>query len=124
MKNQYGPPAASIAVHYQRGLFLPESATGQAGHEKQAAEQKVDHLFRTLLRRWNEQGRNVNHNPCSTYAPTLFAREPEAKAANLKAPAFANAMTRLFAANKIRVDTSGPASRKRSLIVEVDSAQT
>ena len=107
-------------MRYQRGLFLPESATGQVGHEKQAAEQKVDHLFIILLRRSNEQGRNVSHKPCPTYAPAQFAREPEAKAAKLKPPAFADAMARLFAANKIRVDTVGPPSRPRSLLLEVD----
>jgi hypothetical protein len=78
----------------------------------------------TLLRRSNEQGRNVSHKHCSTYAPTQFAGEPEAKNAKLKAPAFADAMARLFAANKISVDEVGPPSRRRSMIVEVTATHT
>jgi hypothetical protein len=51
------------------------------------------------------------------YAPTVFAKEQEARAAGLKKKDFESAMSRLFDANKIHVESSGPPSRRSSRLV-------
>jgi hypothetical protein len=56
-----------------------------------------------------------------TYAPTQFANAPEAKAAKVKAKAFAEAMERLLAANKIKIIREGSPARYRDRIAEVET---
>ena len=68
--------------------------------QRLADEQDVDHLFLKLLRRLADQGRNVSDKVSSSYAPSVFASEPEAKAAKASKKAFAEAMARLFAARE------------------------
>jgi hypothetical protein len=92
-KNQYGPAVASTFVRYQNGLFLPVDGV----HTMDAAERanKADRVFIQLLLRWTEQGRKVSANPNpSNYAPTNFARQPEAE--GLTAKDLTAAMERLL----------------------------
>jgi RecA-family ATPase len=92
-KNQYGPPVASSFVRWQNGLFLPIEGAHTLGAAERA--NKADQVFIALLLRWTEQGRKVsaNANP-SNYAPTNFAKQPEAE--GLTAKDLAAAMERLF----------------------------
>jgi RecA-family ATPase len=109
-KNQYGPRSDTIALRYQRGLFLPEG--GIANLDKLARETRADELFLDLLRRFAGQGRNVSHKPTApNYAPTAFAKEDDAKKPRLKKADLEAAMSRLFNANKIHNETYGKASR-------------
>jgi hypothetical protein len=88
--------------------------------ETAANEQKANDLFLKLLRRFADEGRNnVTDKRGTTYAPAVFADEPEAKRAKLTNKELADAMRRLFEARKIRIEEDGPASRKRTRIVEV-----
>jgi hypothetical protein len=65
-----------------------------------------------FLDRWKEQGRNVSDkHKANSYAPGRFAKEPEAKAAQVRKHELAEAMERLFRANKIRNEPYGPPSR-------------
>jgi RecA-family ATPase len=116
-KNQYGQTSESIVLRYAKGMFLP--VPGMASLERLAAEADVDHLFLKLLRRLADQGRNVSDKVSPSYAPSVFANEPDAQAAKASKKAFAEAMSRLFAARKIRVVPFGPASKMRSKIIEV-----
>jgi RecA-family ATPase len=110
MKNNYGPVGETITLRWKEGLFLPTAAPESL--EKLAREQKVDGLFLVLLDRWKEQGRNVSDKPkANTYAPGRFAEEPEAKADHVSKRELAEAMERLFRANKIRSEPYGPPSR-------------
>jgi hypothetical protein len=62
------------------------------------------------------EDRNVSdHGPRA--APTVFAKEAEAKGAKLGKAALADAMRRLFAAGRIRMETYGRASRESRRIV-------
>jgi RecA-family ATPase len=109
-KNQYGPLGESIVLRYQRGLFLPEA--GVSDLDKLAREAKADEVFLTVLKKFNEQGRNVSQKPTSrTYAPKEFAAEPDAKPNRLRKLDFENAMRRLFDAKKIYVQEYGRPSR-------------
>ena len=115
LKNNYAPCADPVFLRWQNGTFQPEAAQGSL--DKLAAEQKADDLFLKLLNRFTEQGRPVNDKTGPSYAPALFTADPEAKAARLGKNALADAMTRLFAAKRIRVETYGRPSRQCHRIV-------
>jgi RecA-family ATPase len=107
-KNQYGPKGETIVLRYQRGLFLPEPGVGAL--EKLAQEQRDDELFLTLHAQFEKQGRRASDRPTSpNYAPTLFSKDPRAN--GTRKDRLANAMGRLFAANKIHVVQYGKPSR-------------
>jgi RecA-family ATPase len=114
-KNQYGTIGETIVLRYQRGLFLPVS--GMSNLDKLAAEQAADNLFLDLLDKHQKQGRNVSHHKtANSYAPTAFSKDPNAKAPGMR-KILADAMERLFAAGKIKVEDYGPAAKPRSRIV-------
>jgi RecA-family ATPase len=109
-KNQYGPKAETIVVHYQNGLFLP--VPGVSSLEKMAQDQKDDELFLTMLDQFEQQGRRVSDGlTAPNYAPARFS-----KANGTSKARFATAMDRLFTANKIHVATYGRPSRLASKI--------
>jgi RecA-family ATPase len=107
-KSNYGRVADSMVLRYQRGLFLPEQ--GMSSLDKLAREQKAEEVFLALLVRFGNEGRNVSDKASSpTFAPTLFAKEREAK--GCRRSDIADAMRRLFAAQKIHVEQYGRPSR-------------
>ena len=112
MKSNYRPLGETIMLRWKEGLFLPAEAMGSL--DKMAVEQKTDQTFLDLLDRFNRQGRNLSEKP---NAPTLFSKDPQAKGGGFRKEAFAAAMHRLFAANKIRVESHGPPSRGRSRLI-------
>jgi RecA-family ATPase len=122
-KNQYGPPSEQIFVRWERGVYVLRDPA-QADLDLNDSGTVVEHLFLTLLRRFTEQDRNVSDKRSPTYAPTLFAEQPEAKRAKPKVTprAFADAMERLFAAQRLKLVTDGPPSRRRTRIVEASDA--
>jgi RecA-family ATPase len=112
-KNQYGPLGESVAVRYQRGLFLP--IAGMSNLDKLARQQGADEAFLALLARYEGEGRNVNDRPtANTYAPTTFSKEKEAKAGGMRKLDLEDAMRRLFEAGKIHVEHYGPPSHRHS----------
>ena len=117
MKNNYGPLAEKILLRWENGVFVHEFGASSA--EEALTDAKADNLFLDLLRRFAKQGRNVSPSRSPTFAPTVFADQPEAKAAKVKAKALAAAMERLLAANKIKILSDGPPSRRRERVVEV-----
>jgi RecA-family ATPase len=118
MKANYAPRGDSVLVTYQDGVFAKPPA--KADYDRQKEEQEHDAIFLKLLRRFTEQGRKVSPNPSKTYAPTVFMDEPEAKKRKRKVTKdqLAEAMRRLFAAQKIGVTATGPASRRYDFIIE------
>jgi RecA-family ATPase len=117
-KNNYGPINEAILLRWVNGVYVPEPRQGSL--ERMAAEAEIAHLFIKLLRRLTAQGRNVSDKVSPSYAPSVFAGEPEAKEFKVAKKAFADSMGRLFAAHKIHVLPFGPASKMRSKIVEVE----
>jgi hypothetical protein len=103
-KNQYGPLGETITLRYQNGLFLPESGM-------MARQSAADRIFLELLRRFTAHGRNVSDKTGTSYAPALFAKEPEAKEIHLRRDELASAMRHLFATDKIIVEPYGRPSR-------------
>jgi RecA-family ATPase len=113
LKNNYGPLASTIRVRWKNGLYVLE--TGASGLDKMAAEAADDDLFLALLKRFTSEGRTVSPNPSRSYAPTVFAAEADANGTSSKA--FAAAMSRLLKADKIHIDTTGPASKQRAQLM-------
>src|SRR5262249_53685907 len=63
-------------------------------------------------------GLNLSNNPAANnYAPTLFAREGEAKSKQLSKTGLEAAMRRLFAAEQLAVEPYGPPSRNFPRII-------
>jgi RecA-family ATPase len=108
-KNQYGPTGETIVVRYQNGLFVP--LPGMASLDKAAQEAKADQIFLDLLARFTTENRNVSHKKGPTYAPSVFAREEEAKRGGITGKALEAARRRLFKAGKIWNEPYGKPSR-------------
>ncbi|MHC2625553.1 RecA-family ATPase [Bradyrhizobium huanghuaihaiense] len=116
-KNNYGPSGETIRMVWRNGLFVPVSAPSTI--ERAVAERKVEDLFMGLLARFSHEGRKVSDKTGTNYAPAKFAAEPEAKAGKCSKEALADAMRRLFTADKIKVREDGPPSHRRSRLVIV-----
>ena len=69
---------ARILLRWRNGVFVPEPGTGSL--EKAAADAKAENAFLDILARFNRQERNISDKAGPTHAPTIFARESEAKA--------------------------------------------
>jgi RecA-family ATPase len=108
-KNNYGPVSETIVLRYQNGLFLPLPGIGSL--DKIAQEAKADDIFLDLLGRFSRENRSVSYKPGTTYAPAIFAREDEAKKANMSSKALEAAMRRLFQTGKIHNEQHGRPSR-------------
>jgi RecA-family ATPase len=103
------------------GVVVPWEFPGQGAApspEKAEAERKAEEVFLRLLDRFVREERNVSDRGPQA-APTVFAKEAEAKGAKLGKAVLADAMRRLFAAGRIRIETYGRPSREYRRIVRV-----
>lgn len=118
-KNNYGPVTTKITVRWQLGVYVLQGK--RAVDEEAIIARNADDLFLKLLRDFTKQGRNVSHKLGPTYAPALFAKAQDAKQANTFSKGLAEAMERLFRAERIRSVEEGPQSKVRSRIVEISN---
>jgi RecA-family ATPase len=111
MKSNYGPKGETISLRWKNGVFVPTSTVHWI--DRRAADNAADDLFLKLLDQFDRQGRNTSHKPSApgSYAPALFAKDPDAKTKGIRKEALAEAMNRLFKANKVHVATYGRPSR-------------
>ena len=115
-KNNYGPISESIVLRYSNGLFLP--VPGATTLDKAAHDAKADDLFLTLLTRIRSRGETLSpKRTAHMYAPTVLAREPEAKAAGIRKKDFEDAYVRLFNAKKIHLEPYGAPCRGTNEII-------
>jgi RecA-family ATPase len=113
MKSNYGPVGEIITVRWKDGVFVPVAAMGIL--EKAAAERAAEDLFLKLLGRFQDQGRNVSDKKtANNYAPTMFTTDPDGKGRHKD---LSDAMARLFAVGKIKMETYGRPSRPFSKMV-------
>ncbi|MBR0732420.1 AAA family ATPase [Bradyrhizobium japonicum] len=116
-KNNYGPSGEVVRMLWRNGVFVPVAAP--SAPEQAAADQRTEDVFMGLLARFSHEGRKVSDKTGTNYAPAKFADEPEAKAAKCSKQTLADAMRRLFTAERIRVQEDGPPSHRRSRLVIV-----
>jgi RecA-family ATPase len=113
LKSNYGPAGEVVRLRWQRGVFVPEG--GPSPLARAAAEVPVDEAFLKCLDIRTAQGITVVSATGRGYAPSEFERMSEA--GGLRSRAFASAMERLLSAGRIRVETSGPPSKRRTRLV-------
>ena len=116
MKSNYGPTGEVVRLRWRNGVYVPEHT--QSSLDRVAAEANTDDLFLAMLDKVTAQGRHVSPNKSGIWAPSLFAKLPDAN--GHRRPAFERAMERLLNANKICVVTVGPPSKQRQQLVRSD----
>jgi RecA-family ATPase len=109
LKSNYSRLAETITLRWQNGLYVPVSR--QDFLDEAASHAAADDVFLGLLDRFTRIGENVSSKPAArNYAPTLFAREGEAKSKHLNKAALEATMRRLFVAELIALEPYGPPS--------------
>jgi RecA-family ATPase len=116
MKVNYGVRGGKVDVEWQNGLFV--LVQGPTSLDKMAAEAKADEAFLTLLKRFNAQERNAADRKGTSYAPALFANEPDSQGFVKKQ--FEDAMRRLFKDNKIHIVDIGRKSKPSRTLMPVE----
>jgi hypothetical protein len=102
-------------VRYCRGVFVPEETTDGAVEGTQDHAQRAERKFLELLAQFTTENRPVSDKFGANFAPKVFAGHPNA--GGVIKTQFDQAMNRLFAAKKIRVDEVGPPSRRQRKLV-------
>jgi RecA-family ATPase len=108
-----------ISVMWMDGRFIEASAEAVLNSKNEAEN---DELFLQLLSKLGKQGRSVSPNPSITYAPTAMAKMPPSK--GVGKPALERAMHRLLDKGKIRVEETGPPSKRRHRLVAVAGSRS
>lgn len=116
-KLNYGPSGSTTRLRWdEAGVFVvdnqPSTAPIAPSPDSRDLQYRAEAKFLELLGHFTIEGRNVTDTPSGTYAPSSFAKDPRAEGIGKKA--FAEAMMRLLAAKRIRLEEHGPASRRRS----------
>ena len=111
-KANYGRTGGEINLKWEAGVFVAEAQP--TGLDALAAGAKGERVFLKLLDAFTAQGRYVSANPGPTYAPTQFARHPEAEGCTKIA--FTAAMNTLFGRGEIVVAEHGSGAKARSHI--------
>jgi hypothetical protein len=126
-KGNYSPAAKAVWRKFENvelpngddvGVLLPWNYPGQGLSSAELAEieRTAEHVFMQLLGKLTLQGRAVSDKRRGSYAPKLFAKEPEAKSAKLNVAMLEGAMQRLFSAGKIRVEGAAYGGRGLRLV--------
>jgi hypothetical protein len=86
--------------------------------EQAAADATIDTLFLQLLEKHDRNGDNVSPKRTSNnFAPSVFAKTPEARKAHVGRQHFEDALDRLVAAERVVIETYGPPSRLATRLV-------
>ena len=114
MKANDGPVGMELRLRWTKGVFrLDGQSVGS--FDKLAADAKAEHVFLDLLAEFDRQGRDVSPKKSPSFAPSAFAKNPDAGGVTKKA--FEAAMERLLKAKRIAIKLTGPMSRRYSKLV-------
>jgi RecA-family ATPase len=116
MKNNYGPKAGRMLIRWQNGVYVPDFETSTPLSRDDMQKQAED-TFVEILTRFNRQNRNASPNKGPGYAPSLFAKEPEAKRLRVEKAALDRAMCHLLESERIRVEQYGKPCNPHSRLV-------
>lgn len=111
-KANYGRGGSERVLRWVDGTFVAEGLTGGQDARRHADAERI---FLDLLSELERQGRDVSPSYSRSYAPKVFATMPVAK--GLSKEALTSAMERLFAADRIHIETFGPPSKQRQRII-------
>jgi RecA-family ATPase len=116
MKSNYSALSERVELQWSSGLYAPVRAP--SGPEQAASRAAVDALFLQLLERSASRRENLSATrTANNYAPTVFAKAAEAKAAHFGRDDFADALDRLIEAGRVAAEPYGPPSRPASRLV-------
>jgi RecA-family ATPase len=117
VKSNYGPAGEKVQLRWEDGSFV---INGSLSTPQQAATiAKIDDLFLKLLDKRTAQGRHVGSKASRSYAPSEFAKDPDA--GGVKTKALEASMERLFTAGKIINVEQGPPSKRVSRIARAEA---
>lgn len=115
-KSNYGPAGMSFKLRWASGAFEVEGSGIMGGPiDRAAVAADMDAQFLRMLAIYNVQGRPVSDRAGHTFAPAIFAKDPQANGATKAG--FTAAMNRLFAAEMIGIEVVGPPSRQQRKVV-------
>lgn len=118
MKANYAQKGLELRVRWERGVFVPVPAQGTAAYGAQAAADYAEEIFLKMMAALTAEGRPPT--PAGPqYAPTMFARDPRAE--GLSKRVMEAAMNRLYAKGQIRVEETGPPSKRRKHVILVST---
>ncbi len=109
-KANYGRVGGEIAMTWHDGVF--EADASPTGLDRLASGAAAERVFLKLLAIFETQGRHVSPSPSAAYAPTVFAKHPEAEGMTKRA--LAVAMEGLLASERIEVAQHGRGDTKRN----------
>lgn len=109
-KANYGRIGGEISMTWREGVFVRDAEP--QGLDALAAGAKAERVFLSILDAYTAQGRYVSAQPGPTYAPTQFARHPDAEGCTKRA--LASAMESLLTREVVVIGYHGKGSDKRS----------
>lgn len=109
-KANYGRIGGEISMTWREGVFVRDAEP--QGLDVLAAGAKAERVFLSILDAFTAQGRYVSAQPGPTYAPTQFARHPDAEGCTKRA--LASAMESLLTREVVVIGYHGKGSDKRS----------
>lgn len=113
VKANYGRTGEEIKIRWNDGVYVIDTGDDPAvvGMTNRAA----DDVFLSVFIKLTGQGHRLSPKPCATYAAKRIAEHPDAN--GYTKHKMAEAMQRLFDAGVLRVETSGPPSRRYDVLV-------
>jgi RecA-family ATPase len=115
-KANYAKAGFELALRYENGVLVPTNTGAPLSAEAKGLQ--VEEIFMTLLLRLYGEERFVNNKSGPSYAPAIFALEPEATGAMISKKALQAAMVRLFQKKRIKIEAYGPPSRGLTRLIE------
>ncbi|MEO0957087.1 MAG: AAA family ATPase [Pseudomonadota bacterium] len=117
-KANYGPVGGEFKLTWRDGALVADRPA--TGIERASASAKAERVFLTLLQLLHEQGRRVSAATGPTYAPKVFAENPQSEGVTKRA--LAAAMEGLLARGAIKIVETGPPSKRRSSLLPASLA--
>lgn len=109
-KANYGRVGGELSLTWRDGVFTRDAQP--QGLDRLAAGAKAERVFLSLMRSYTAQGRHVSASPGPTYAPSIFAKHPEAEGCTKRA--FASAMESLLGRGDVVIGQHGSGAKARS----------
>lgn len=108
-KANYGRTGGEISMTWKDGIFVPDAQ--ETGLDRMAANAKAERVFLKLLRLFNEMDRHVSPSRSASYAPTVFAKHPEAEGVGKRA--LSTAMETLLSSGAVIIAEHGRGASTR-----------
>ncbi|MEH2590290.1 RecA-family ATPase [Bradyrhizobium sp. AZCC 1721] len=113
VKTNYGKVGEEIPLMWDDGGFVVDGGNDPAAANM--ANRAADEVFMDVFWKLSTLGFRLSPNVGSTYAPKKIAEHPDAK--RYSKQKMAQAMQRLLEAGTLKIETVGPQSKRRDILV-------